>query len=98
MNIPTSFNILGQVINVVFNSEKMDDKHALGYLESDLNVITLTDISNGKQLPMSSIEQTYLHEVVHLILRHMGEDDLYKNEKFVDLFAGLLHQILTTSK
>jgi hypothetical protein len=35
---------------------------------------------------------------VHLILNAMGEDDLYKNEKFVDLFAGLLHQVLTTSK
>lgn len=98
MILPTTFQILGHTVNVIFDSQRMDDKNALGYLEPDLNTITLTDVSGGKQMPMSSIEHTYLHEVVHLILRHMGEDELYKNEKFVDLFAGLLHQVLSTSK
>lgn len=96
--IPTTFKILGHTVNVSFNSQRTDDKNALGCLEPDLNTITLADVSKGKQMPKSSIEHTYLHEVVHLILSHMGEDDLYKNEKFVDLFAGLLHQVLSTSK
>jgi len=42
-----------------------------------------------------ALEHTYLHELVHAILHCMGRDELYKDEAFVDLFAGLLHQSLT---
>jgi len=41
-------------------------------------------------------EQTFLHELTHHILHAMGETKLNDNEKFVDMFAGFLHQALTT--
>jgi len=96
--IPKQFSILGHTINVVIDSKRMDDKNALGYLEPWLNKISLCNQSNGDSLPQDAIEHTYLHEVTHLILKCMGKDDLYKDEEFVDLFAGLLHQVLITSK
>jgi hypothetical protein len=42
------------------------------------------------------VEHTFYHEKVHWILFAMGEDELRTNEKFVDMFAFLLHQADTT--
>ncbi|HPQ79380.1 MAG TPA: hypothetical protein PLG47_02940 [Candidatus Dojkabacteria bacterium] len=95
--IPTSFNLLGHTVNVVFDDKSMDDKNALGCCSPTLNTITLTNKNGIDTLPQDVIEHTYWHEVVHFILKTMGEEELYKNEKFVDLFAALLHQILKTS-
>lgn len=99
MNIvPKEFNLLGHTIAVKTNNDRMGDKHALGYCHPLHNKITLADTTDGKPLQLSVIEHTFCHELVHLILNTMGEDELYKNEKFVDVFGGLLHQYLTTAK
>ena len=37
-------------------------------------------------------------ELVHAILHNMGEDDLNDNEKFVDVFGSLLHQVWVSIK
>ena len=44
------------------------------------------------------MEHTYFHELVHAALDYMGEDKLYRNETFIDLLAGLIHQALVTSE
>lgn len=98
MKIPKSFSILGHEVKILFSDTRMKDKNALGYLEPSMLRIHLAKTEDGEKLPTSIIEHTYLHEVVHKILQEMGELELYRNEKFVDLFAGLLHQVLTTSK
>jgi hypothetical protein len=43
-------------------------------------------------------EHTFCHELTHAILDLIKEDKLSKNEKFVDLFGGALHQALSTMK
>lgn len=48
--------------------------------------------------PREALEHTYLHELVHMVLVAMNEGDLNVNEAFVDMFAGLLHQSMKTSK
>lgn len=95
--VPNSFNLLGHTVTVVFDDEKLDDKSALGYCSPTLNTITLTNKNGFRDLPQDVIEHTYWHEVVHFILKTMAEEELYTNEKFVDLFAGMLHQVLKTS-
>jgi hypothetical protein len=45
----------------------------------------------------SVTEQTFLHELVHAVLFCMN-NSLYENEEFVDTFAGLAHQALTSAK
>ena len=47
------------------------------------------------QGPNSFMEHTYLHELVHACLQYMGETDLDKNERFIDLLSGLIHQAMT---
>lgn len=43
------------------------------------------------------LQQTLLHEYVHAALEAM-HSKLYEDEDFVDVLAGLLHQILVTAK
>lgn len=43
-------------------------------------------------------EHVFYHELVHLILSHMYEKKLTKDEKFVDGLAGLIHQFMKTRK
>lgn len=98
IKIPHSFQILGHTVSIVWDENRLDDLNAVGLAEVTLDKITLTKKSDGKTLTSDTIEHTYLHELVHTILKSMGENELYKNERFVDLFAGMLHQILKTSK
>ncbi len=42
--------------------------------------------------------QVFCHELTHCILSVMGENALYENEKFVDLFGSFLYQALKTIK
>ena len=98
MNIPKEFKLLGHTINVVINNDRMQDKNALGHCSPDYITITLATKTDGKDLSESVIGHTYYHELVHMILHTMGESELYKNEKFVDMFGGLLHQAITTSQ
>lgn len=40
----------------------------------------------------------FYHELVHLMLDHIGESKLSAKEKFVDDLAGLIHQFIETRK
>ena len=96
--IPKKFKLLGHNIKVRYDNNRMDDMNALGLCEPTFNVLSLAKKTGGKKMPKSTIEHTYWHEVTHRILRAMGENDLYKNEAFVDNFAGCLHQVIKSSK
>jgi hypothetical protein len=41
---------------------------------------------------------TFLHELVHAMLEALGRDDLSKDEMFVDILGGAIHQFLKTRK
>lgn len=98
MKIPHSFKLLGHTVTV-----KHDD--AAGYYESgrfgrcsfEQKIIKLVPISAAHPVSRSSLEHTYMHELVHMCLYHTGRNDLNDNEEFVDLLAGLLHQAIDTA-
>jgi len=93
MRIPKSFNLFGHTITVECDDLKMDEMAADGIYSNKVKQITLhSSISKTKR------ETVFLHEVVHAILKHLGEEELNENEKFVDLMAQMLHQFLTTQK
>jgi hypothetical protein len=60
------------------------------------NVIEIQKNNGGITRPTEMQEHTFLHELTHFILNAMGESELRGNEKFVDVFSGLLHQALVT--
>jgi len=97
MNIPTSFQLLGQTITVRVQPDLSYDADATGQARYRSNEIVLQKSTPGWQMPRGKLEQVYLHEVVHHILYQMGHK-LFDDEKFVDLFASMLHQVLITQK
>lgn len=96
MNIPTSFQLFGQTINIEFNEQRCSDLEAIGATRDCMNKIILTKSDKGEVLPDDTIEQVFLHEVVHQILDKICEYKLAKDERFVDLFSKALHQFITT--
>jgi len=88
-----SFKLLGKTVKIVYSKDLEDKADAHGLWEDDKQVITLqSGMSQDQEL------HTLWHEITHAILDTMNEDKLSKNEKFVDLFGGLLHQVVSTLK
>ena len=103
MQIPSSFKLLGHTITVEEELTGMYEKGRYGCSGFETKFIRITP--KGPQHPVTetSIEHTFLHELVHHILYYsdLAADvksgaRLCDQEAFVDLFAGLLHQALTT--
>lgn len=93
--IPKSFQLCGVTVDVeVVPVEKWPDhdpamKHCGMYLHERMKVLIRGDLEPLMQ------QQIWCHETVHAILTVMGHaknDD----EAFVDCFASLLHQVLTS--
>jgi hypothetical protein len=96
LRIPTSFLLHGQRINVVHVDHIGSENGTLGEARIAKNEIAIQSNANGFSRIPSQIEQTLLHEIVHFILTHLGQDVLCGDEQFVDGFSHLLHQALTT--
>lgn len=96
MNIPDKFKLHGQTIKVILTNKLVHNSDVVGEARYRDNTILIQD--NGEQVNMiiSKMEQVFFHELVHYILNAMGEDKINNNDKFVDLFASLLHQAITT--
>lgn len=93
IRIPVSFQIFGQTYNVEYDDTLRRNTENVGSCSPRQNKITL----EPDQLP-EQLEQCFLHELTHAILGELNENELYHNEKFVDTFAGALHQVLQSAK
>lgn len=91
--IPSKYQVGGQEMEVRL-VERCDDNAigscilADGYIE-----IAERHSKDGRQ-SQSSKENTFYHELVHSILRTMGETELNDNERFVCCFAGFLTEAM----
>lgn len=92
MKIPKRFQLFATTVNVVFNDAKLSYNSNFGECSYSNAEIILCEKYKGGQLPESTILDTFYHEKVHVILDAMGEHDLSKNEKFVEVFSRLLRQ------
>jgi hypothetical protein len=98
MNIPKQFSIMGHKILVRFDPDFKASTGNVAEVDLQTNMITLQSSLPRLFIHRSILEQNFLHELTHLILENMGESELSDNEKFVDMFAGLLYQCLETQK
>jgi hypothetical protein len=94
MKIPTKLSLYGLDINVVTNNEFVKMSGCIGKADYNRQMIVLDREAASEQIT----EQSYLHELTHFILFVMEEHELRTNEKFVDRFASLLHQAITTGE
>lgn len=90
--IPEKFKLNGDTINVIIDDVYCSDEKCLGEADFEEKVITLCGIYKGKRVSKNDKEQTFFHELVHMILDSMGKDRLKYDENFVDLFATRLHE------
>lgn len=97
-DIPERFELLGKEYKVNKTLELLSrtDNEIVGRISHEFGIIELQDTSPTHPIAEDTINETYLHEIVHGILSAM-ESKLYTDEKFVNIFAKHLYQILKTS-
>ena len=99
MKLPTKIRV-GRRWYSVEVVEAMLDKRDMGRVHYHEQRIQLGRTSNitGKPFKPEQITDTFWHEVVHTILRDMGEHRLNSNEAFVTKFANRLTEAINTAK
>ena len=99
MKLPTKIRV-GRRWYSVEVVEAMLDKAVIGCVNYDRKRIQLGRTSNttGKEFKPEQIADTFWHEVVHTILRDMGEHRLNSNEAFVTKFANRLTEAINTAR
>ena len=99
MKLPTKIRV-GRRWYSVEVVEAMLDKAVIGRVHYDNRRIQLGRTSNttGKEFRPEQIADTFWHEVVHTILRDMGEHRLNSNEAFVTKFANRLTEAIQHAK
>lgn len=89
-DIPTSFELLSQKWNIVYNEKLACIENAYGMTYFEDNRIELFEEEN---ITSDLLNHTFIHELVHLLLLYSeNKKNLYRNECYVDVISGLLHQ------
>ncbi len=95
MKIPKSFEMMNRKISVTIkNSEYMNKANILGY--SNLNIATDKSEIVIEKAPTSVIQETFIHEFIHLVFDVIGEKRLAQNEKLVVLMSQVIAQAIQT--
>lgn len=96
--IPKQFELMGHTINVEWADDLVHTMDASGTAHLRENKVKLQKPTASWPVPKDSLEHTYFHELVHWILYMLKQEELCKDEMFVDTFAGLLYQSIKTAK
>ena len=102
--IPKEFQIYGQSIKVEIGNKELSSIGDVAYADYLTNTIKLADFWNNEPVNETALEQTFFHELVHMILEKSGwQRSLFKDkheekEHFVENFAARLHQAIKTFK
>lgn len=78
------------------NNDLISKEDAEGMCSHKNNTITLQNLDILGR-PVSQLEQTFIHEVLHHALELLGYSQESKDEQLVDRLAGLLHQAIVTA-
>ena len=96
IKIPNEYQQFGQTIKIVFKEHLISKEDAEGLCCHKNNTITLQNLDVLNR-PISQLEHTFIHEVLHHALELLGYSKESKDEEFVDRLAGLLHQAVITA-
>jgi len=92
MKIPKKFKVFASTINVSYESTRLSNEGILGDCSFTDSKITICNEYKGETINDCVMTDTFYHEKIHIVLDAMGEHELSKNEKFVEIFARLLRQ------
>ena len=93
MRIPKRFQLMARTLTVSLDDIPQKHHGAEGTIYHGYNEIHI-----NRGMGRQQTEDTFCHELVHAVLNAMGETETCNNERFVSLFASLLHQALTTAE
>lgn len=91
--IPTQIELAGQTFDIVKEPSIQKLANSCGQTHFDDGLIII-----NPQLREDTRNVTYFHELVHAILMTMGDQELNKDESFVDTFGNLLWQSFKSAK
>lgn len=95
--IPTYCELGGQEIQTIIDDNTCN-AGTLGYSTPADGTINICKFVQGVKQSHSVSQNTYFHELVHLILQTIGEMELNDNEKFVQNLGTVLYEFFRTSK
>ena len=84
MDIPKTFELMGQTINVRFVSELLQESDTLGQACYRTGEIKILESSPTYIVTEERQMQTFLHELMHWIFYKLNKDDLCKDEDLVE--------------
>jgi len=88
---PTTFDIFGRTFTIKYTEDLIQHDSCYGLWRPDKGEVTIqTNLDRGLE------DHTLWHELTHAILDSIGNEELSKNEVFVDLFGAALHQVVKT--
>jgi len=91
MKIPKKFKLFNHEIIVKMSKELHKNDDLWGTVRYRIKEIIIDE-----NISQSYKEQTFLHELIHLIFTFMCEKELSGNEKLVNTISELLYQALET--
>ena len=94
MIIPSEIQLAGITIKTEASGIKVGGKRMIGVADYDLERIVI----DLKAAPIDSVNQTYIHEVLHYVLQILGYDEINSDEQFIDSVAHLLYQAIISAK
>ena len=94
MLIPSRFSLLGYTIEVqTVPADQWQHEDCSGFYVPEKCLIVLREYERPEVQA-----HTLFHEIVHAIFLALNRDDLSADERLVDTFAGLLHQVITSAE
>jgi hypothetical protein len=98
MKIPKIIHLYGQPIEVAYDPKLAYRECLRGKADHLINKIYIQPQDRTNTITREMMEQTFFHELVHIILDHMSREKLNNDEAFVNIFSLLLHQALSTAE
>lgn len=98
MKIPKRLKIGGHYVQVKNCRDIVSDDGRVKYLGKSFtseNLIVLAHEYDGRELPKSTVDETFLHEIVHVVETNAG---LNLKEGQVNALASGLYQVLKDNK
>lgn len=95
--IPLTCELAGVEFKTVF-VKKVQNAGNLGKSFISNGIIQLQEMNYGQEVSFQQNQNTYFHELTHMILDQIGELELSQNEKFVQNFGNLIFEFLRTAK
>ena len=97
MRIPTKFLLFGETITVEFDHDLVGKNGNFGEADfKSARIILQTPIKGI--VCESKVEETFYHELTHMILDKLAYNDLNDDEKVVTAIGGLIHQFINSPR